>query len=234
MKRFWSATHVTQTQAGFTIRLDDKPLRLPGGELILTSEPLAQAIAAEWATAGGAAAQNFTPDDLPLTRLAITARDRIGPHRADIIRQLTAYGLNDLLCYRAETPPALAVQEAEAWDPWLDWAAARFQAQLFIGTGISPVSQPPATAAAFTAALDALTDQNLAALGVITPALGSLVLGLALAEAALTPAAACDLAHLDELFQAQQWGHDPQSAARRADILKDVAVSTRFMMLCRA
>ncbi len=233
MKRFWSATHVAQTQAGFTIRLDDKPLRLPGGDLILASEPLAQAIAAEWSPTGNPT-QEFTPDDLPLTRLAITARDRTAPHRADIIRQLTAYGLNDLLCYRAETPPALVAKESEAWDPWLDWAAARHGAQLFIGSGIAPVSQPPATAAAFTAALDALTNQDLAALGVITPALGSLVLGLALAETALTPAAACDLAHLDELFQAQQWGNDPQSAARRANILKDVAVSTRFMMLCRA
>jgi chaperone required for assembly of F1-ATPase len=233
MKRFWSSAAVTQTPAGFTIRLDEKPLRLPGGELILQSEPLAQAIATEWANAGGAA-QNFTPDDLPLTRLAITARDRTAPHRAEIIRQLTAYGLNDLLCYRAETPPALVAQEAAAWDSWLDWAATRHGAQLFIGTGISPIAQPPATEAAFTAALDALTDQNLAALGVIAPALGSLVLALALAEAALTPAAACDLAHLDELFQAQQWGNDPDSAARRAGILKDVADSTRFMMLCRA
>jgi chaperone required for assembly of F1-ATPase len=233
MKRFWSATHVTPTQAGFTIRLDDKPLRLPGGELILQCEPLAQAIAAEWATAGGAA-QSFTPDDLPLTRLAITARDRTAPHRTEIIRQLTAFGLNDLLCYRAESPPTLVAQEAAAWDPWLDWAAARFQAQLFTATGISPITQPPATAAAFTTALDALTDQNLAALGVIAPALGSLVLALAIADSALTPAAACDLAHLDERFQAQQWGTDPDATARRAAILKDVADSTRFMMLCRA
>jgi chaperone required for assembly of F1-ATPase len=233
MKRFWSSATVIQTPDGFTIRLDEKPLRLPGGDLVLQSEPLAQAIAAEWFPSGGGN-ETFTPDDLPLTRLAVTARDRIGPHRADIIRQLTAYGMNDLLCYRAESPPALIQKEADAWDAWLDWAAARHGAQLFTGSGITPISQPPATAAAFTAALDALTNPDLAALGVIAPALGSLVLALAVAESALDPAAACDLAHVDELFQVRKWGADEAAAARRAEILKDVAVSTRFMMLCRA
>ena len=230
MKRFWAVAEVAAGDDGYAVLLDGKPVRVPeGGALAVPGAALAEAIAAEWQ----AAQEIFTPDDLPLTRLAATAQHRVPAHRGQIIAGLAAYGLHDLLCYRAEDP-ALAGQEAAAWDSWLDWARENYGVTLFTGAGIAAITQPAATLPAFTAALAALPDAGLAGLGVIIPALGSLILGLAVAAGVLTPAAACALAELDALWQESRWGADEEAACRRAAIAADVAVATRFMVLCRA
>ena len=65
------------------------------------------------------------------------------------------------------------------------------------------------------------------------PALGSLVLGLAMSEGRLDAATAHALGALDELFQAEQWGEDAEAAARRAAIAADVALAARFLQLTR-
>ena len=73
----------------------------------------------------------------------------------------------------------------------------------------------------------------LAGLGVAVPALGSLVLGLALADGALDAGMAHELASLDELFQAEQWGEDAEAVARRERIAEELALAERFMRLSR-
>ncbi|MDA8253768.1 MAG: hypothetical protein M0Z28_31960, partial [Rhodospirillales bacterium] len=84
------------------------------------------------------------------------------------------------------------------------------------------------------AALAAVGPYGLAALGVAVPALGSVVLGLALAEGALTAAEAHALATLDETYQEEFWGSDAQALARRRQIGDDVALAGRFLELLRA
>ena len=103
-------------------------------------------------------------------------------------------------------------RQADAWQPWLDWAEQRYGAKLRVTTGIVAVRQHRGSVAALRAAVAALDAWALAALGVAVPALGSLVLGLALAEQRLDPATAHALGALDELFQAEQWGEDAQAA----------------------
>jgi len=230
MKRFWTTTTTIADGEHFTVLLDSKPLKLPGGRVLSVPYPaLAEAIAVEW----GAAPTEFSPDDLPLTQLASTAQDRVALHRANIIRQLAAYGMNDLLCYRADGPAPLVAQQSRLWDQWLHWAQNRHGVELLITAGVLPINQPTETAARFTAALDAFTEYGLAALGVIVPALGSLVLGLALAEGALDAQTASDTAFTDELWQEANWGQDKEAITRRRHIAADVAVSQRFLELCR-
>ncbi len=231
MKRFWTSTATAPDGADFIILLDNRPLKLPsGGALRVPFKVLAAAIATEWATAG----TDFTPDDLPLTRLATTAQDRIRLHREEIAGQLAAYGMNDLLCYRAEGPPGLVQREAEAWDPWIDWLGQQFGIRLQSTSGVMPLRQAPECRDIFTAHLMRMDEYQLAGLGVIVPALGSLVLALAVEAGALAPDAACRCASLGELWQETRWGMDTEAAARRQIIAQDIAVSARFMVLCRA
>lgn len=230
MKRFWSTASVVPEGDAFAVRLDTRPLKLPGGAaLSVPFAPLADAIAAEWE----AAPEHFTPDDMPLTRLVATAQERVRTHRAAIIDQLAAYGRNDLLCYRA-TDGAARATEDEAWSPWTGWAEQRFGITLAIAAGLMPVAQSPAVHTAFQRALDGMSDYALAGLGVIVPALGSLILGLAIEAGALAPAEACRLAALEELTQEQRWGTDAQAETRRHKRAEDVAESARFMVLCQA
>jgi len=230
MKRFWAKAEVAPDGEKFIVRLDERPVKLPNGKpLAVPLQMLAEGIAAEWAAVG----QNFRPDDLPLTRLATTAQERVPAHRSGIIVQVAGYGMNDLLCYRAASEPALALQEAAAWQPWLDWAQRELGTTLQSTTGIVPITQSPAAYEAFIRHLSGMDAYQLAGLGVIVPALGSLLLALAVAAGALAPDAACECAHLGELWQEARWGTDAEAVARRRGIAEDVAVSARFMILCR-
>ena len=228
MKRFW--THATPHQeAGlFTVQLDQRVVKMPSGaQLCVPHQALAKAIAEEW----DAAAANFSPNDLPFTQLACTAHERITPHRASIIAQLAAYGLNDLLCYRAESPEPLVARQHEQWNPWLRWLESTHGISLITTSGLMPVSQPPGTADKLEALLSTRTEYELAALGVLIPALGSFVLGLATAEGALDAQTACAAAMLDELWQAEQWGEDEADVTKRTVFMADVAVAIRFIRL---
>ena len=124
-------------------------------------------------------------------------------------------------------------RQARGWQPWLDWAALTYDAPLRVGSGVAPVRQHRDSIAALRRAVAALDMEALAGLGVAVPALGSLVLGLALANGRLDAAEAHALGALDELFQAEQWGEDAEAAARRRAVAADIALAGRFIALTR-
>lgn len=234
MRRFWDHAAAEPVPGGHAIRLDGKPMRLPGGaELRVGPAPLAHAIAAEWQAAGGGKGGQMSFADTPLTRLAGTAQERIAAEREANAAALAAYADTDLLCYRADYPPDLVERQAAAWQPWLDWAHARHGARLRATVGIVHVAQDAAALAALRAAVQALEPDALAGLGVAVPALGSLVLGLALAEGAIDARRAHAVSALDELFEAERWGEDAEAEDRRARVAADVALAERFIRLAR-
>ncbi len=234
MKRFWDAATVAATDHGFAVLLDGRPMHLPGGdELRIRPRSLAEAVAAEWQAAGGAPGGEMSFADTPLTRLAGTAQQRIALDPSPTVLAIARYGENDLLCYRAEAPEALVRRQARAWQPWLDWAALTYDAPLRVTTGVAPIRQHPDSIAALRRAVAALELEVVAALGIAVPALGSLVLGLALAAGELDAPTAHRLGALDELFQAEQWGEDAEAVARRTAVAADIDLAARFIMLTK-
>ncbi len=235
MKRFWDQASVAASDDGFCILLDGKTMHLPGGATLrIASKLLATAIAAEWQAAGGGKDGEMSFADTPLTRLAGTAQERIVPDPAPTVEGLARYAEADLLCYRADHPEMLAQRQARAWQPWLDWAAVTYDAPLKVTSGIMRVQQDASSLRALCRTVQAADPAVLAGLGVAVPALGSLVLGLALAEGRLGAAEAHALAALDELFQAELWGLDAEAGRRLASIAADIDAADRFMRLTRA
>ncbi len=176
----------------------------------------------------------MTAEDVPLTRLAGTAQDRIAPDPAPVAEALAAYAETDLLCYRAEHPLPLVTRQAREWEPWLDWLAETHGARLRPTEGIAHVAQDGEAVAAVREVLRAQPAHVLAGLGIVVPALGSVVLGLALAAGALDAQRAYEIASLEERFQAEQWGEDNDAAKRRAHVASDIALAARFIELARA
>jgi chaperone required for assembly of F1-ATPase len=220
-RRFWRAATVESTEGGFAVGLDDRPLNTPAGApLIVPSRALAEAIAAEW----DALDATIEPERLPLTRAANVAIDRVAPRPEPVVDAIAAYGASDLLCYRAAAPEALAERQAAGWDPWLQWAARRHGAPLVAVTGVIPQPQPPASLAALRRAVAAHDALALTALHELVALSGSLVLALAVAEGALEPERGFALSRLDETWQAEHWGLDPEAeaaaAAREAEFLQ--------------
>lgn len=232
MKRFWEAAiAVPRPEGGHGVLLDGRPLRLLGGAVLATaSRPLAEAIADEWHQAGGGKGGEMSQEDVPLTRLLGTAQERIAPDPKPIIEGITKFGETDLLCYRAEDP-RLAARQAEHWQPLLDWAALTLDAPLGVTLGLMPLAQRPQSLAALQAAVAGHDPAGLAALGLAVPALGSLVLGLALTHGRLSAEEAHALAIVDEVFQEEFWGQDSEAAAQRAGRLADIRLAQRFVAL---
>ncbi|MFL1460865.1 ATP12 family protein [Roseococcus sp. DSY-14] len=229
MKRFWTGVAVSEEGGAFAVRLDGRPVRLPGGgTLSVAARPLAEALAAEWDAAGRQGEMRW--DEVPLTRLVGTAAERIAPDPAPTVAALARYGETDLLCYRAEEGE-LAAAQAREWTPWLGWARDSLGAGLAVTEGLMPAPQPPAALAALERAVAAHPPLGLAALGVLVPALGSLVLGLAVTRAGLDPAEAHRLSLLDELHQEARWGLDWEAEERRARVAADLAVAARLAAL---
>jgi chaperone required for assembly of F1-ATPase len=233
MKRFWERAEIARDGDAFIIRLDRKPMRLPTGEtLVIAQQPLAEAIAAEWRSPSIGA--EVKPSALPLTQLAATARFRIAPAPLETAASIAAYARSDLLCYRAEEPPELVRRQQAAWQPWLDWAAQRYGAMLLTTRGIGFIDQSPQALAALSRAVAALDADCLAALGVMVPIMGSLVLGLAIAETELDAPEAFRLSALDDAFQEENWGRDEDAVAKLTRAAEEVKLAARYVLLTRS
>ena len=234
MKRFWDQASVAEQSGGLAILLDGRPMRLPTGQVLLVRHPaLAEAIAEEWQAAGGAKGGEMSLADVALSGIAGTAQDRVSANPEASIAAIAAYGETDLLCYRATEPEALVRRQGQQWQNWLDWAALALDAPLRVTSGIVHVAQDPQALAALRRAVATHDAYGLAALGVLVPLLGSLVLGLAVSAGRLDAATAHRLSCLDELYQAEFWGEDADAVARRARMGEDVALAARFLALCR-
>ena len=234
VKRFWDTVSVTSDERGHAILLDGKPMHLPGGG-ILRVRPLAlaEAIADEWRAAGGDKGGEMTFSDTPLTRLAGTAQERVAPNPDVSVDAIARYGETDLLCYRVEHPATLVQRQAKAWQPWLDWVALTYDAPLRVTAGIGAIRQHRDSISALRRAVASRDADTLTALGIAVPALGSLVLGLALADGQITPGQAHALGALEELFQEEEWGADDEAVARRAGVAADIALAARYITLTR-
>jgi chaperone required for assembly of F1-ATPase len=231
IKKFYKSVDAVGEGDAFAVCLDGKAIRAPhGAVLAVPKRTLADAIAQEWRDQ----VERINLDTMPLTRLAYAAADVALSQRARLTEQILAFGRADLLCYRAETPAALAAHQALAWNPLLDWATERFGARLLTGTGISYVEQSPESQVALARAIDRHDDFALTALHGASSLLGSLVLALALAEATLEAPEAFALSRLDETFQAEAWGRDAQAEVRAARLEAELRAIARFLRLVGA
>lgn len=229
-RRFYKSVTVQEGEGGWHVLLDGKLLRSPAKlDFALPTRALAGAIAAEW----DAQADKVDPHSMPMMQLGATAVDRIAADRERIVAETAAYGGSDLVCYRAEAPVELAWRQAESWQPLIAWVAERYDVALNVTTGIVAVAQPPHALGSFRRVLEASDLFALTALATLTAAAGSLVIALAVAEGRLTAEQAAEAALLDELFQAERWGSDPEAEARRASVRRDLIDGSRFHQLSR-
>jgi chaperone required for assembly of F1-ATPase len=225
MKRFYK---IVGSPPDGGILLDARPVRTPARALLTLPNPsLAEAVAEEWRTQG----EEIDPRNMPLTGLANAAIDHVAPDPAAFAAPLARYAETDLLCYRAEGPPALVARQAAVWDPLLQWARQRFDVAFVVATGIVHKPQPPATLDRMALAVTSLHPFELAALSPLVTISGSLIVALALLEGQVAPGAAFDAAHLDELWQAEQWGEDWMAEERRAARRADFTAAARFLEL---
>lgn len=229
-RRFWKAVSTRPADEGWEVRLDDRQLRTPGKQpLILPTEDLAQAIAAEWQ----AQEAEILPHTMPLTRAANSAIEKVAPQFEAVADMLTEYGATDLLSYRATEPEVLIRRQADSWDPLVDWAAVELRAPLRITHGVIPVDQDPAALQRLRAEVAALDLWGLTALHDLVTIPGSLVLGLAVIRGRITGAEAHRISRIDEEFQIERWGEDEEAREAAQGRLMAIEWAERLWHLSR-
>jgi chaperone required for assembly of F1-ATPase len=227
MRRFYKDVVVTETLG---ITLDGRPVKTPAkAPLTLPNPGLAEAIAEEWRAQG----EQIVPHSMPLTGLANAAIDHVMPDPEAFAAGLAVYGETELLCYRAEEPFALVAKQNQDWNPILGWAQARYDIGFTLVRGIMHQPQPDEALVRLSEAVRACSAFQLSSVSPLVTISGSLVIALALVEQHLDPEAAFDAAHLDELWQEEQWGADDFALEARAAHRRDFLAAARFLDLLR-
>ncbi|MEM8914369.1 MAG: ATP12 family protein [Pseudomonadota bacterium] len=232
LRRFYKTAAYRQAdgEPGFCIVLDGRQVRTPAKAVLqVPSEPLAKAIAAEWDAQG----DTVKPETMALTQIAGTAIDKVMVSLEENRAVISGYAQTDLLCYRAEGPVDLVAHQHKTWQPYLDWLARRFDAPLRVTSGILALEQPAESLASLESHVDRLEPFPLTALSLLTHALGSLVLGLAVADQHASPKRVWEAAFLDEIWQEERWGQDEEAGLRRAALLADIEDAARFLSLLK-
>jgi chaperone required for assembly of F1-ATPase len=229
LKRFWKTATAVPVPGGFTVHLDARTLKTPGKlPFVLPTLALAEACAAEWAAQDGL----VKPGQMPMTRFANSAIEKVTPQFDAVVAEVARYGETDHLCYRTENPPPLIARQQAGWDPILAWSSQTFGAPLMVTAGVVPVPQPPSSLAALRAVVAAQSPFQLAALHDVVAISGSLVLGLAVIRGRLTDQEAFDLSRIDEHWQAELWGQDEEAAEAESVKRADLASAARFFRYC--
>lgn len=223
-KRFYATAGVAEIDSGFAVALDGKPIKTPSGRVVaVPSRAIAEAMVAEWE----AQQEHIDPTTMPMTRFANSVVDAV-IDRVTLVRDdIAKYLASDLLFYRAGHPERLVAREAQHWDPVVFWAADELGAHFILAEGIMHVRQPNAAVAAAREALPH-DPWSVAALHVVTTLTGSALLALALHQGARDAEQVWAAAHVDEDFNAEQWGADEEvvirNAARKRDFDAAVAI----------
>ena len=98
MKRFYKDVTVRNSETGYQICLDNRPVRSPAKAVVkVSSLVLAEAIQAEWQ----AVEDEIQPEDMPLYSMAVTVTDRVTPQRQALADELAGYIHDDVLRYRS-------------------------------------------------------------------------------------------------------------------------------------
>ena len=207
-KRFWKNANVVSVEAGFTVELDDRPVKTPlKNLLVVPTHALAHAIESEWDAQG----EKVDPLSMPYTRSANAAIDKVSTQHSEVADLIAAYGDADLLCYRASSPDSLVARQSAEWDPLLAWAADALDAPLTPVSGVMHSPQDPAVLQRLSARVHAMDAFTLTAFHDLVGMSGSLVLGFAALYDHRPAQELWRLSRIDEIWQAEQWGEDEEA-----------------------
>ncbi|MEO0981354.1 MAG: ATP12 family protein [Pseudomonadota bacterium] len=210
-KRFYETASVEAAEAGWAVALDGRAVKTPAkAGLVLPSEALAEAVAAEWAGQG----ERIDLTAMHLTKLANVAIDRTPAARNEMAAEVARYAETDLVCHLADGPADLRARQDAAWTPHRVWAGQALGVVLVPVEGIVAAPQPPASLDAAKAHAASLDDFRLTGLAYACGLLGSAVLALAVERGTISAPEAFDLSRLDEVYQAERWGEDSEAVKR--------------------
>lgn len=209
MKKFYQEAAVEKQDNGWSVTLDGRTIKTPQkNPLMLPNAQLAQLICDEWAKQG----EEIDPAKMFFTGLANAAIDMVAKDRDYFINAIIAFAEADNLLYRAESDTPFYQRQQEKWQPIVDWAQQEFDVVFTNVEGINFVPQDEKTLAILRGFIAKYDHFTLAALQNLCGLSASLIAILSVVYQKFSPDDIWDIIHLEELWQEEQWGRDPQAA----------------------
>lgn len=225
-KRFYTDVVVVENANKYAILLDGRQLKtLARHPLLLSTKTLADAVAKEWMEQG----EYINITSLPLTRIANIAIDRVPTHRDQILADILLYSETDYLCHLA-TDPKLAALQQEKWATPLAFLEEAFAIRMEMTIGVIPKKQPVASLQKIAELSTSMSDEVLAAFAMLVPLLGSILLALVLWKKGMELADIVAISTMDEDFQRQQWGDDPEFEALKQEKMLEIQACARWLI----
>lgn len=225
-KRFYEKAEVAESEGGFAVHLDGRPVKTPARNLLLLpTRAAAQIVADEFA----AQEKLIDPGKMPATRLVNTAIDGIAQDPQAVFEDILRFAGTDMLCYRADSPQELVSRQTENWDPLIDWMES-LGARFALAEGVMHVEQSREAIAAFSVHMAGFKDPlALAALHTMTTLMGSAIIALAVAKGEISAEKGWAIAHIDEDWTIEHWGSDAEAIERRKNREIEMMVAARLL-----
>lgn len=230
VKRFYGEAVAVEGPHGWHVALDGRAVKTQGGApQVVPGRALAELLAGEWSAQG----EKIDPRGFTHRDMADFAIDKIAPDPGEAVAALLRYAETDTLCYRADPDEPLWKRQQEVWEPLLAAAESRDGIRFHRVSGVMHRAQDPATLATLGARVAQLDTFTLAALTTLSSLAASLVVGLAALEPDADPEALWSAANLEEDWQAELWGADPEAAERRERRRRDFLAAREFAIIAR-
>lgn len=231
MKRFYKTAGFECYGEQFAIVLDGKIIKTPGKlELNTSYENLAELVSQEWDNQKA----EINPDEMPITQLLNTKLDKISNQREEMEEHIFRYFHTDLICYFANDPPELLKLQKAAWSPWLDWAETKYGISMITTFGLSAVQQSPELGKKIRHEISSMDDDRFTILQAVVGGSGSLILGLAFLEKAISPNQIMTCSFVEEDFKAEiydedLYGPDPLIAKKKKSLKRDLEGALKYL-----
>ncbi|ALE03706.1 ATP12 family chaperone protein [Bartonella ancashensis] len=214
IKRFYEKVTIVHEEEGFSILLDERPIKTPAQRhCFVPTEALAGLVAQEFKKQE----EVIDPAGMPVLRLVNTVIDGVVDNMQIIFEDILRFVACDMIFYRAQTPKALLELQHKHWDFLLNWAEERLGAHFNIAEGIMHVEQPWEAIQAVSNYLRKVESPYiLAGIHTITTLTGSALIAFAILEKKIDSNYAWLIANLDEDWTMEQWGKDEEAMKRRA------------------
>jgi ATP synthase F1 complex assembly factor 2 len=207
LKKFWKQATVNESDKGFNIMLDHRPLKTPGGSVVqipLDRKTLAVLTAAEWEMQD----KVLKSYSLPLTSIVMRSLDSLQSEaiREGVIDNLIGYVHTDSICYQQDYPESFQKLQKEYWTPIIDFVNRKYGLDIKTTSGILRVKQSDEVLKKFREIISGYDTFTLAAFEKAVLRSKSFMIALALIEREITVEFATMAARLEVHHQIQRWG----------------------------
>lgn len=149
------------------------------------------------------------------------AEKEIAANREEIINKLVGFGATDALLFWGHNDDLVARQE-KLWIPIILWARKALNASLETTQGLDIPQQNLKLGDKLRIFIEGLDNRELTAYYLAALDMRSVILAAALVKGQITADEAYKAAWLEELWQAEKWGVDPEAESKRLEMRNEL------------